>query len=180
MRASRVFLFAFSATALSAMLVQACSADNEPASDQGTGAAATTTSSSVTTGSGGTGGGPSPVDADCKTLCDYLASIDCMAWKNCATECPAMFDAPADCADEFAEMLSCWVGHKTDFMCTDQLIRPADCKAVEDKFYACFKGMMTGGLDPACNQLCSHDDTMTHCACKTNCSMVEYKSVCAP
>lgn len=170
------------------VLVQACASDdsvkiNDTTSAGGSGAGTTT----GTGGSTGGAGGSNPVAADCATLCGYLDSIDCKTWPNCATECPSMFNAPPDCADEFAEMLSCWVGHETEFQCTDtQLLPPAACKDKEDAFNACFKGTTDGGTDGGgciCQgcQVCSGDQ-VTSCACRTGCpaNQHEYSSVCAP
>ena len=180
MKQSFHFLGALAIVSASAVLLQACGSDD-------TGPSTTASSTAASTGAGGAGGGggtggagANPVDTDCKTLCDYLGSVNCMAWKNCSTECPAMFDAPPDCADEFETMLSCWVGHKTEFMCTDQLLTPDGCKDLEDTFYACFKGTGMGGIDCTSSaQVCGGDATM-HCTCTTTCDTTAYKSACTP
>lgn len=171
-------------TVTSALLVaQACGSDPDPSSsDSGSSAAS---SGQGGAGGGGQGGGSggvggeNPVAADCMNLCTYIEEIGCASFPNCATDCPSLFGAPRDCAEEFAEMLSCWVGHKTEFTCTStQVLPPEVCKPQEDAFNSCVQGSASGGADGGCvGQACSQSDT--NCACKTGCGDDEFKSSCS-
>jgi len=166
------------------VLAEACGSGGDTA-EPGTTVAATTAASGPGggggTGGAGTGGsgeggsgGVSPFDAACTEICAEIEAIACQVWPNCEAECPDMFNAPADCADEYQILIDCWALHKDEFMCTQtQVLPPPSCFAEQEAFNECFGG---GGQTDCMGQVCNSAETT--CACKTSCLDSEFKSAC--
>ena len=165
------------------VFAEACSEDAAPVESATASTAATTAGSGGSGGSGGGEGGvggggtggSTPFDPACEEICAEIDAIDCVSWPNCAAECPGMFNAPPECADEYQSLVDCWVLHKDEFMCTQtQVLPPPSCFDEQEVFNTCFGG---GGGTTCMGEVCNSAEGT--CACKTACLDSEFKSACA-